>query len=53
MSVFKIIGEKFNAWRCYRAGVRELNNLSDRALDDIGVARDAIAFVVGGAVRDA
>ena len=53
MSPFKTLSEKFNAWLRFRSAVRELSNLSDRELDDIGIARHAIAVVVEDAFAHA
>ena len=46
MTSIKTIAEKFAAWRRYREAVRELSQLSDRELDDIGIRRGDIQFVV-------
>ncbi len=46
MTPIKTIAEKFNAWRRYREAVRELSQLSDRDLNDIGIRRGDIEFVV-------
>ncbi len=46
MTTFKTISEKLNAWRRYRDAVRELSQLSDRELDDIGIRRGDIEFIV-------
>jgi uncharacterized protein YjiS (DUF1127 family) len=35
----KSITEKVTAWRRYRAAVRELEQLSDRELHDLGITR--------------
>lgn len=48
MTTFKTISEKLSAWRRYRDAVRELSQLSDRELEDIGVRRGEIEFVVRG-----
>ncbi len=45
MTNLKTLGEKFNAWRRYRGAVRELNQLSDRDLADIGIVRDDIRTI--------
>ncbi len=50
MTSLKTIVEKLNAWRRYREAVRELSQLSDRELEDIGIRRGDIHFVVSGAV---
>jgi len=46
MTPLKTISEKLNAWRRYREAVRELSQLSDRELDDIGIRRGDIEHVV-------
>jgi uncharacterized protein YjiS (DUF1127 family) len=46
MTVLKTISEKLTAWRKYRDAVRELSQLSDRELDDIGIARGDIEHIV-------
>ena len=38
----KTISEKLDAWRRYRAAVRELSQLSDHDLSDIGIGRGQI-----------
>lgn len=50
MTSIKTITEKLNAWRRYRDAVRELTQLSDRELNDIGIRRDDIEFIVHRAV---
>lgn len=50
MTSLKTIAEKLNAWRRYREAVRELTQLSDRELEDIGIRRGDIQFVVRGAL---
>jgi len=50
MTSLKTIVEKLNAWRRYREAVRELSQLSDRELEDIGIRRGDIHFVVSGAI---
>ena len=42
MTTLKTISEKLHAWRRYRGAVRELSQLSDRDLADIGVRRGDI-----------
>jgi uncharacterized protein YjiS (DUF1127 family) len=42
MIPFKTISEKLNAWRRYREAVRELSQLSDHELSDIGIRRGDI-----------
>jgi uncharacterized protein YjiS (DUF1127 family) len=46
MSTFKTISEKLASWRRYREAVRELSQLSDRELGDIGIRRGDIEFIV-------
>ena len=46
MASFKTIYQKLADWRRYRETVRELSQLSDRKLDDIGVGRDDIEHIV-------
>lgn len=41
----KSISERLNAWRRYRASVRELSQLSDRELADLGILRADIDLV--------
>ncbi|HEY1940562.1 MAG TPA: DUF1127 domain-containing protein [Roseiarcus sp.] len=50
MTSLKTIAEKLNAWRRYREAVRELSQLSDRELEDIGIRRGDIQFVVRGSL---
>jgi len=45
MVSFKTVSEKLNAWRRYRAAVRELSQLSDHELSDIGIGRGEIEAV--------
>ena len=40
-------------WRRERTAIRELSRLSDRQLNDLGVRREAIKDVVGGATKSA
>jgi uncharacterized protein YjiS (DUF1127 family) len=46
MTPFKTIAEKLNAWLRYREAVKELSQLSDRELNDIGIRRGDIEFIV-------
>jgi uncharacterized protein YjiS (DUF1127 family) len=46
MSPLKTISEKLNTWRRYREAVRELSQLSDRELNDIGIRRGDIEDIV-------
>jgi uncharacterized protein YjiS (DUF1127 family) len=50
MASLKTIAEKLNAWRRYREAVRELSQMTDRELEDIGVRRGDIHYVVSGAL---
>jgi len=51
MDPMKTIAEKLAAWRRYRETVRELTQMSDRELHDIGVRRADIPLVAAGAVK--
>ena len=44
-TVFKALAEKIHAWMRYREAVKELSQLSDRELHDIGVNRGSIEYV--------
>jgi len=46
MTTLKTISDKVNAWRRYREAVRELSQLTDRELSDIGIRRGDIEDVV-------
>jgi uncharacterized protein YjiS (DUF1127 family) len=46
MTPLKTIAEKLNAWLRYREAVKELSQLSDRELNDIGIRRGDIEFIV-------
>ncbi len=46
MTTLKTISEKLASWRRYRDAVRELSQLSDRELSDIGIRRGDIETVV-------
>ncbi len=46
MTSIKSISEKLTAWRRYREAVRELSQLTDRELSDIGIRRGDIEVVV-------
>jgi uncharacterized protein YjiS (DUF1127 family) len=39
MTSMKIIAQKINAWRRYREVVRELSQMTDNELSDIGISR--------------
>jgi uncharacterized protein YjiS (DUF1127 family) len=45
MASLKIIAAKLNAWRRYREALRELSQLSDYELNDIGISRCDIELV--------
>ncbi len=45
MVSFKAVSEKLNAWRQYREAVRQLSQLSDHELSDIGIGRGDIEAV--------
>ena len=45
MASIKIITQKLNAWRRYREAVRELSQMSDNELADIGISRCDIEYV--------
>ena len=53
MTPLKTISEKLTAWRRYREAVRELSSLSDRELEDIGIRRGDIEYVVRRTVTSA
>ena len=46
MTTIKNIAEKLAAWRRYRDAVRELSQLTDRELSDIGIRRGEIETIV-------
>ena len=46
MTSIKTLAEKFSAWRRTRDAVRELSQLTDRELQDIGILRGDIEAVV-------
>jgi len=46
MASIKIIKQKLDAWRRHRDAVRELSQMSDNELADIGISRCDIGFVV-------
>ena len=49
MTPIKTITEKLVAWRRYRDAIRELSQLTDRELDDIGIRRGDIPFIAANA----
>jgi uncharacterized protein YjiS (DUF1127 family) len=50
MASIKYIARKLDAWRRYREVVRELSQMSDHELTDIGIHRRNIEFIAGQAV---
>ena len=46
MTTLKTISDKLAVWRRYRDAVRELSQLTDRELSDIGVRRGEIETIV-------
>ncbi|RBP13808.1 uncharacterized protein YjiS (DUF1127 family) [Roseiarcus fermentans] len=46
MSTLKNVADKLAAWRRYREAVRELSQMTDRELNDIGIRRGEIETVV-------
>ena len=49
--MIKTFATKLAAWRRYRESVRELSRLSDRELNDLGIGRSDIQFVVRQSIR--
>jgi uncharacterized protein YjiS (DUF1127 family) len=49
MSPLKILAERLSSWRRTRDAVRELSQLSDRELTDIGIARVDIPSIARAA----
>jgi uncharacterized protein YjiS (DUF1127 family) len=47
----KALAEKLQEWRRYRASVRELLQLSDRELADLGITRSEIELVAKKSAR--
>jgi uncharacterized protein YjiS (DUF1127 family) len=47
----KALAEKLHEWQRYRASLRELAQLSDRELRDIGLSRSEIAFIARKTAR--
>jgi len=46
MTNLKSISDKLSAWRRYREAVRELSQMTDRELSDIGIRRGEIESIV-------
>jgi uncharacterized protein YjiS (DUF1127 family) len=44
-TLFKAVSEKLHAWMRYREAVRQLSQLSDLELHDIGVSRGEIEYI--------
>ena len=53
MSPLKILAERLSGWRRYRDVVRELSQLTDRELSDIGILRDDIVSIARSASTSA
>ena len=45
MTLLKTVSEKLSAWHRYRETIRELAQLSDHELHDIGVHRGEIEYI--------
>lgn len=45
------LARSFNNWRKYRQTCNELNRMSDRELNDLGIGRSDISAVARKAVR--
>ncbi len=50
MASIKTISRKLAAWRRYREAVRELSQMSDHELSDIGISRSDIEHIARDAV---
>ncbi len=46
MTNLRSISQKLAAWRRYREAIRELSQLTDRELNDIGIRRGEIETIV-------
>ncbi len=53
MTSIKSISQKLAAWRRYRDAVRELSQLTDRELEDIGIRRGDIPFIAASSAQAA
>ena len=51
--ILATFAQKFQSWRRYRASVRELQQLSDRELSDLGIGRSEIESIARVAARAA
>ena len=49
--MIKTLTAKLSAWRRFRESVRELNHLSDRELNDLGIGRSDILEVARQGAR--
>jgi uncharacterized protein YjiS (DUF1127 family) len=47
----KALAEKLQEWRRYRTSVRELTQLSDRELADLGITRSEIEYIAKKSAR--
>jgi len=45
------VARSFNNWLTYRRALTELGNLNNRALSDIGVAREQIPALARASIR--
>jgi uncharacterized protein YjiS (DUF1127 family) len=52
MIPLKTLSEKLKAWRRYREALRQLSQLSDHELSDIGIGRGEIEAVARRPVAD-
>jgi uncharacterized protein YjiS (DUF1127 family) len=50
MASVKFISQKLNEWRRYREALRQLSQMSDHELSDIGISRGNIESVARGSV---
>jgi uncharacterized protein YjiS (DUF1127 family) len=48
MNLFKALAEKTRVWMRYREAVKQLSQLSDHELHDIGISRCDIEYVARG-----
>ena len=46
--MFRNIKKKYNSWKQYRETYAELSRLSNRELNDLGIARCDIKFIAQG-----
>ena len=45
MLTVNVISKRLRSWNRYRATVRELSQLTDRDLNDLGISRGEIRFI--------